>query len=151
VEKWELCPVFHELCPESGSGPGVRDRCYRRRLSSVKVLLSLRLFAAARPGLSDTCLPEIPIGVCRKQTSNKGAEQGVPVPPRPAARFRNYLLLERGHIWPVIHRRENRSEKGKPGCIYAVPGRKNCEKGGPQEMSPSESRGEKSSACLPGD
>lgn len=70
------------------------DPSHRRRVASVKVLLSLRLFAAVRPGLSDTRLPEILVGARRKKTPNKGAEQGVPAPPRPAARFQNYPLLE---------------------------------------------------------
>jgi len=74
------------LGPDHAPGQSL-DPSHRRRVASVKVLLSLRLFAAVRPGLSDTCLPEIPVGARRKQTSDKGAEQGVPAPPRPAARL----------------------------------------------------------------
>ena|GEM_PF-3310334 len=75
------------------------DPSHRRRVLAGKVLLSLRLFAAARHGLSDTCLPEIPVGTRRKQTSNKGAEQGFPVPPHPAGRFPDFPALKRGHTW----------------------------------------------------
>jgi len=87
-------PFFATKSGKSCPQLGWQGIFHRRRVASVKVLLSLRLFAAVRPGLSDTRLPETPVGARRKKTPNKGAEQGVPAPPRPAARFQNYPLLE---------------------------------------------------------
>ena len=66
------------------------DPSHRRRVASVKVLLSLRLFSSCPARVvrhsPDPC-PEIPFGTRRKQTANKGAEQGVMALPPPAARL----------------------------------------------------------------
>jgi hypothetical protein len=70
------------------------------------------------PGCQTLVCPKTPSAPVENKPRIKGQNKEFRPPPRPAARFQTYPLLERGHTWPVIPRRQKPLKNRKHGRVF---------------------------------